>query len=149
MSKIPSLYTLGYEQRTVAEFVSMLKDAGVGVLVDVRETPWSHKPGFSKRALAEHLAAEGIEYVHAGFAGNPKRLRDRAETGADALALYAAHLSARPGIVDQLDRLVLTCHRQGKRVCLTCLERRPEDCHRSILADHWKRKGRRAVRHLT
>ena len=62
-----TLFTLGYEQRTIEEFVRMLEDAGVGVLVDVRETPWSHKPGFSKRGLAEHLEAAGIEYVHAGI----------------------------------------------------------------------------------
>jgi len=34
-------------------------------VVDVRENPFSRKPGFSKTALAGALLAEGIEYVHA------------------------------------------------------------------------------------
>jgi uncharacterized protein (DUF488 family) len=31
---------------------------------------------------------------------------------------------------------------------MTCFERHPEDCHRSILADRWQQRGRRRVQHL-
>src|SRR5205823_6116594 len=70
-----TLYTLGYQQRSIDEFVEILDESGIDVLVDVRETAWSHKPGFSKSGFASALAARGIEYVHAEFAGNPKWLR--------------------------------------------------------------------------
>src|SRR5450756_497309 len=45
------LFTLGYQQRTITEFVALAREACVDVIIDVRETAWSHKPGFSKAAL--------------------------------------------------------------------------------------------------
>src|SRR5262249_54927353 len=97
------LYTLGYEKRSLPEFVELLKDARIAALVDVRETAWSHKPGFSKRPLEEALAVAGITYVHAAFAGNPKRLRDQARDHRDCLRLYQRHLEENPTIVSDLD----------------------------------------------
>ncbi len=47
----PTLFTLGYQQRSLDEFVALLLEASIDVLVDVRETAWSHKPGFSKRGF--------------------------------------------------------------------------------------------------
>ena len=48
MPTTASLYTLGYEKRTLREFIAILTEAEIEILVDVRETAWSHKPGFSK-----------------------------------------------------------------------------------------------------
>jgi uncharacterized protein (DUF488 family) len=44
--------------------------ADVRVLVDVRLTPLSRKPGLSKTKLSEALAAVGIKYVHHRALGN-------------------------------------------------------------------------------
>ncbi|MGH7510306.1 MAG: hypothetical protein ACREMZ_12670 [Gemmatimonadales bacterium] len=38
-----TLLTLGYEKRSIDEFVRLLKQATVDVLLDVRETAWSHQ----------------------------------------------------------------------------------------------------------
>jgi uncharacterized protein (DUF488 family) len=78
------LYTIGYEKRSLAEYLALLREHRIAVLVDVRETPWSHKPGFSKAPLAAALEADGIEYLHAAFAGNPKWLRDARQPGVTA-----------------------------------------------------------------
>ena len=43
-----NLYTLGYEGLDVAAFIACLKRAAVRQVVDVREIPFSRKPGFSK-----------------------------------------------------------------------------------------------------
>ncbi|MHB1329333.1 MAG: DUF488 family protein [Gemmatimonadales bacterium] len=43
-----SLCTIGYEKRSLDEFSELLRSSGVEVVLDVRETAWSHKPGFSK-----------------------------------------------------------------------------------------------------
>ena len=48
---IATIHTLGYEKRDLAAYIAPLKRAGVSALVDVRETAWSHKPGFSKTAF--------------------------------------------------------------------------------------------------
>ena len=143
-----ALCTLGYEKRSLSEFIELLKDARNEVLVDVRETAWSHKPGFSKRPLQEALARAGIAYVHAAFAGNPKRLRDEARDHRDCLRRYQRHLEQNPRIVSELDSLLLGFERQGLRACLTCVERHPGDCHRGILSDAWSALHRGTVVHL-
>lgn len=144
----PKLFTLGYQQRTQDEFVNLLLDAGVDVLLDVRETAWSHKPGFSKRGLEETLVEHGILYVHAKFAGNPKRLRAAAASHAECLRLYANHLDVNSEIDEMFDELVGRLLDAGKRVCLTCYERHPGDCHRSVLAERWRTGAWREVEHL-
>ena len=151
-SPIPSapkrLHTLGYEKRTLEAFLAILGEAGIDVVVDVRDTPWSHKPGFSQKPLAAALAAANIQYLHARFAGNPKALRSRAADEADALRLYADHLARHPEILDQLDALLDPMLASGHRVCMICFERDPAHCHRGVLAAAWTARHGLAVLHL-
>jgi uncharacterized protein (DUF488 family) len=142
------LFTLGYEKRSIDEFVRLLLSEKVNVLVDVRETAWSHKPGFSKRALEAALASAGIDYVHAAFAGNPKRLRVTARSHEECLARYGRYLDENPQVFADFSRLLAELHRDGKSVCVTCFERHPGDCHRGILATRWEEKKRRKVSHI-
>lgn len=142
------LFTLGYEKRSIDEFVELLLKEKVDVLVDVRETAWSHKPGFSKRALEAGLAEAGIDYVHAKFAGNPKRLRATARTHKECLDRYDRYLDQNPRIVEEFTLLVTRLQGDGKRVCVTCFERHPGDCHRGILAERWQEKQRQKVSHI-
>ena len=58
------LCTVGYERRTVDELITTLTRAAVEVLVDVRLTPLSRKPGLSKNRIATRLYAAGIDYLH-------------------------------------------------------------------------------------
>jgi uncharacterized protein (DUF488 family) len=143
-----TLFTIGYEKRTIDEYVQLLVDAAIDVVIDVRETAWSHKPGFSKGALSEALAAEGIEYVHASFAGNPKHLRDVADDHSECIENFRRYLSSMPEIVEELDSLIGGYASLGRSVALTCFERHPGDCHRSILADAWASSHYRTVDHL-
>jgi uncharacterized protein (DUF488 family) len=132
-----TLFTIGYEKRSLEEFLGLLVQAGVTALVDARETALSRKPGFSKRPLSEALAERGIEYVHAKFAGNPKWLRESATTHAETLALYDRYLAEHPEVMEAFEELVGGLQRNGKEVRIMCFERRPEDCHRGS----WRRGG--------
>jgi uncharacterized protein (DUF488 family) len=146
---IPTIYTIGYQQRSLPEFVALLTAAAVDVLVDVRETAWSHKPGFSKTALSSTLADHGMAYVHARFAGNPKELRRSAASHADCLQRYAEYLDSNDDIVEAFDELIGRLVEAGKRVAITCYERHPDDCHRGVLAQRWNSAGAsRNVAHL-
>ena len=142
------LYTIGYEKRTQEEFFGMLEEAGIGVLMDVRDVAWSHKPGFSKGALAETAGTAGLEYVHAQFAGNPKRLREKEHDTEGLLRTYERHLDGHPEILEEFTGLVRAHWKAGKRVCIMCFERDPAFCHRSVLAGRWKRRTRGGVEHL-
>ena len=142
------VFTLGYEKRTLEEFLRVLREERIDVVVDVRDVPWSHKPGFSKRPLSEALAAAGLEYVHAGFAGNPKALRSTARDNDEAIRLYAKRLKSHPEILTGMDTLFAPRLARDERVCLICFERDPRDCHRSILATAGAKRRKAGVRHL-
>lgn len=146
MAKV--LYSLGYEKRSLAEFISILRERDIDVVVDVRETAWSHKPGFSKGAFQKALERVGVRYVHAPFAGNPKWLRMNASSHAECLEWYDWYVTEYDEIVLAFEALVADWVAAGQRVCITCFEQHSDDCHRGILASKWKARGRRAVEHL-
>ena len=143
-----TLHTIGYEKRTIEEFLVLLRDSEIDVLIDVRETAWSHKPGFSKTAFSAALDGIGVEYVHAKFAGNPKRLRRTAKSHAECLSRYRSYLASDSQIVDEFDELVDDRVSRGLSVAIVCFERHPGDCHRSILAHAWAERGYRQVEHI-
>jgi uncharacterized protein (DUF488 family) len=144
----PTLYTIGYEKRTQEEFFGILAGAKIDVLMDVRDVAWSHKPGFAKGALAETATTAGMEYVHAQFAGNPKRLREQEKDLEGLLDAYERHLDGHPEILDEFTSLARGYEKAGKRVCIMCFERDPADCHRGVLAARWKKRRRGKVEHL-
>jgi uncharacterized protein (DUF488 family) len=129
------LYTLGYQGVNVDVYVKKLKAAGVGIVADVRETPWSHKRGFCKNILSSELLEAGIEYVHVKSAGNPKENRRTAPNLVECLRRYRDYLEENPtGITDLIDIVRMGASRK-RTVCLTCFEKDVSTCHRSILVD--------------
>jgi uncharacterized protein (DUF488 family) len=135
-----NLYTLGYQGVDVDSYVSKLKAAGVGIVADVRETPWSHKRGFCKNILSSELSKAGIDYVHVKSAGNPKENRRTAPDLVECLRRYRVYLDENPtGVVDLIE-VVRTAASRNRSVCLTCFEKDADDCHRSILVDAMKRR---------
>src|SRR5881397_1022345 len=79
--RMPSLFTIGYEQARSLAVIDELKRAGVGLVVDTRAVAASRRPGFSKRQLAAGLDAAGIGYLHLQKLGTPKEGRDAARSG--------------------------------------------------------------------
>lgn len=144
------VFTIGYQQRNLKELIDELKHAGVDTLIDVRETAWSRKPGFSKSQLHNALSGHGIEYIHAPVAGNPRRFRRQARSQEECLALYSGYLSESPKVLREFHGLLATRFAADKRICLLCYERDPDDCHRSILLERWSesRNASVSIRHL-
>ena len=57
------VFTVGHGTRSIDEFLSLLRGAGVRHLVDVRSFPGSRRhPQFGKDALAASLRSQGIAY---------------------------------------------------------------------------------------
>ncbi|WP_071595245.1 DUF488 domain-containing protein [Hymenobacter aerophilus] len=133
-----SIFSCGYQLRTLPSFIEHLHQADVKIVLDVRETPWSYRPGFSAKPLREGLAAEGIGYEHARYAGNPKAIRKQADSHQHCLELYADHLEQYPDIVTQFDQWIQPHLAQHTNVCLLCYERHPADCHRAYLLYRWQ-----------
>jgi len=57
-----SIYTIGHSNRSIAEFVALLKAFDLQQIVDVRTVPKSrHNPQFNEKRLGRSLQKKGIE----------------------------------------------------------------------------------------
>ncbi|HWA00470.1 MAG TPA: DUF488 domain-containing protein [Caulobacterales bacterium] len=129
------LWTIGYENVGVPDFIGALKAAKIKTLVDVREIANSRRAGFSKKALAGSLAEEGIGYLHLKALGTPKAGREAARAGKTQVMhrIYEAKLAepeAQLALAEVAEMAV-----KG-RICLMCLEHDWRVCHRAIICEH-------------
>lgn len=125
------LLTVGYERRDPGDLVALLVAHGVEVLVDVRATPRSRRPGLSKRALAASLQHAGIAYRHEPALGVPREEREAFRAGdEEVIARFERRLEgeARPRVA----AVVALAHEHT--VALLCYERAEADCHRRLVA---------------
>lgn len=127
-----TIYTIGYEATTMADFLAALTAAGVRRVIDVRALPLSRRPGFSKSSLAASLAETGIDYVHLKALGTPKRGRDAAKKGdvATLTAVYDEQLELPEAQAAAARMLELAGEMPS---ALLCYERDPCHCHRTLL----------------
>ena len=128
-SEVP-IYTIGYGDRSLEEFIAALHANAIAYLLDVRTAPYSRfKPEFSKEALAKALAAQGIRYVFAGdsLGGRP----DDPACYVDGRVDYDK-VRQQAFFQRGLER-VQAAHAQQLRVVLMCSEGKPEQCHRTKL----------------
>ena len=59
-----SIYTIGHSNRSITEFVALLRAFDVQQIVDVRTVPKSHhNPQFNEKRIGRSLQKEGIEYL--------------------------------------------------------------------------------------
>ena len=126
------LFTIGYEGATQAEFLDVLKAAGVERVIDVRAVPNSRRPGFSKTPLRNALAEVGIDYVHLRALGTPADGRAAARAGrhAELERIYAGQLELPEAMVQSAQMLELATEKPS---ALLCYERDPACCHRTLL----------------
>jgi uncharacterized protein (DUF488 family) len=128
-----TVYTIGYEGRSPADFDAALVEAGVTTLVDVRRRAMSRKPGFAKTALRTRLAESGIGYVHLPDLGVPLEvfhLRKQRNHG-PLLAAYDQYLPEAAEAVDHVLTIIA-----NETACLMCFEEEVDRCHRSVLTRH-------------
>ena len=140
--------TIGVYGFTAEMFLERLREAGVGVLVDVRqrrgvrgsEYAWAN----SKRLQAT-LAEAGIEYRHRKELAPTSELRrlqyredDRQGVGKRSRTQLAREYRERY-IAEILDRAdldaVVADLPTDRATALMCVERDPEACHRSLIAE--------------
>lgn len=131
---MPRVWTIGYEQTTMADFLAALKGAGVEVVADVRAIASSRRPGFSKTALAANLAEAGIGYQHFRALGTPADGRAAARAGkhAELDRIYSSQLELPEAMAQGAALADLAGE---KRVALLCYEREPGCCHRTLLRE--------------
>jgi uncharacterized protein (DUF488 family) len=122
------IYTIGYGNRPIGDFIELLRHFGVQTLVDTRSVPFSRfQVHFRQKALQEHLAAAGIDYLYLGEALGGKRVAPECLVdGQVDLARLYAHESFLQAF-SQVEDLA----QAGQVLALMCAELRPENCHRT------------------
>lgn len=107
------LFSIGYSDRTLPQFLHELERRGIGQIIDVRSSPWSRNAAFNATQISQWSERAGILYRQEG-----KVLGGRAEIPLD----HPTYLAA-------LDRILAAACRE--RVVVMCSEGRPESCHRT------------------
>src|ERR1700735_3307959 len=117
----PDLLTIGYEGCTIDGVLTTLREARIGLLIDVRAVAASRKPGFSKRQLAAGLDQTGIGYLHLQPLGTPKPGRDAVRAGHPErmVPIFNAHMATPEAQYALSEAKELA---PVRRCCLLCFE---------------------------
>ena len=143
-----SLWTIGHSTRPINEFLELLCEFEIKLLVDVRTFPGSRRyPHFNRENLSASLTAAGIEYVHMPELGGRRKAkpdslnmtwRNESFRGyADYMETHAFH--------EGIERLLELA--RERRTAIMCSEAIWWRCHRSLIADYLKAAGV-AVAHI-
>ena len=144
------ILTIGYEGRSLENYLNSLLCAGVTILCDVRRNPLSRKYGFSKGTLSKACEGVGIRYVHIPELGIASESRQELTTQADYDALFATYeQTTLPHQTAALEK-ILGWISDDDRVALTCYEQLPQQCHRTRVANALERATtlQQRVQHL-
>jgi uncharacterized protein (DUF488 family) len=140
---ISRIWTIGHSTREIDSFVSLLKENGIKLLVDVRSWPGSKRyPQFNKEALAKSLVDAGIRYEHLPELGGRRKPKPDSRNTAWRNASfrgYADYMETeefRNGVQRLLD-----LSRESGPAAIMCAEAVWWRCHRSLISDYLKVRG--------
>jgi uncharacterized protein (DUF488 family) len=147
-ASMTELFTIGFTRKAAERFFTILREAGVRTLIDVRLNNVSQLAGFSKRDDLAYFLREiaGIDYLHLTELAPTAEMLEAYKKKQSPWSVYEQRfldlMSAR--------RIEQTLSREMfQKSCLLCSEHQPRHCHRRLvaeyLAQHW---GDVTPRHL-
>ena len=143
------IWTIGHSTRTIDEFISLLKQNNIELLVDVRTWPSSKRyPQFNKEALAESLNAHGIRYEHFPELGGKRKPKLDSRNSAWRNASFRGYADYME--TEQFQKGIRRLVDVGAKIgptAIMCAEAVWWRCHRSLIADYLKARGT-AVLHI-
>ncbi len=118
-----TLYTIGHSNHEAEQFVALLRQHGIELVVDVRSSPYSrYVPQANRETLARTLETAGIAY---------RWLGDRLGGKPDGAVADYDEMRASPAFRQGIDRLVALADQQ--RLAVMCSEGDHRQCHRHKL----------------
>lgn len=121
------VYTIGYWGRTISEFISILKENNINVVVDVRRFPKSSNADFNGENLEKILERNEIKYVFLGES-----------LGGFVKGGYEGYMESQR-FREGLNMLIKMAEREV--VALMCVERNIRHCHRRFIAQQLENLG--------
>lgn len=134
------LYTIGHTKKSLREFVTRLRDAGVDAVIDIRLRNTSQLAGFSKRDDLAFLLREGfgMAYEHRPELSPTPEILDAYKRDGDWPAYERAFLPLlKERAAEHIGEQLLTTY---QRPCLLCAEPTPDHCHRRLVAEYLAKK---------
>lgn len=132
--------TIGHSNRSLSEFMDMLREAGVRLLVDVRSFPRSRaNPVFNIDAFPEALAQVQIAYRHCPDLGGRRKKQPDVDEHVNALwRVQSFHNYADYALGAEFAAALEELLRLGRdqTLALMCSEAVWWRCHRRIITDH-------------
>lgn len=133
-------FTIGFTQKPASRFFTLLSDAGVKKLIDVRLNNVSQLAGFAKRDDLKFFLNElcGANYQHLEELAPTKLILDaykKKQMGWEEYEDRFLNLMGQRNI----ERLVTPAELENS--CLLCSEHKPHHCHRRLVVEylnaHW------------
>jgi len=142
MKKKRVIYTVGHSNRTMEEFIEILKTYKIEQVVDIRSIPRSrHNPQFNKNAIAKSLRNRRINYRQTKDLGGFRHtLKNSINKGWEKPSFrgFADYMQTDKFDL-ALEKLIILLI--NKTSALMCAESVPWRCHRSLIADALTARG--------
>lgn len=126
-----SIFTIGYGNRSIKDFIILLNSHKINILFDIRSSPYSafNEP-FNKERLQNELTKEGIIYKFLGdkMGGRPDDNSCYDQNGHVDYDILENKTYYREGIQALTKDIT-----DGNTCALMCSELNPAQCHRSKL----------------
>jgi uncharacterized protein (DUF488 family) len=160
---VPMIFTIGVYGFDEVNFFKTLQDAQIDTFCDVRYRRGVRGAEYAfanSQRLQAKLTELNILYIHRRDLAPDKKLRSR-QTISDKTTHVAKRqrTALSPDFIDGYEELYLSTLNshlfvedlgpQAQRVILFCVEREPEACHRSLLANRLSQTIGAEVIHLT
>lgn len=145
---MPPLYTIGYQGRSLDDFLALLEREEITCVVDVRKNAISRKPGFSKTKLKHALNNKGISYIHIRSLGIESKYRNNLNSKDDFINLFVFYKDRiLPQHRSEIKEIIQLA--QKDRLALFCYEYDPSLCHRRIIAEQVCSNATMELQHIT
>jgi uncharacterized protein (DUF488 family) len=133
--KPATLFTIGYEGKSVDCYFNLLIKNAINYLFDVRRNPLSMKYGFSKTQLKSTADKLSITYVHIPELGIASDKRKNLNTQKDYNSLFSDYEFTTLNDNRAALQPMLDCLKNDTSIALTCFEADPNKCHRTRIAN--------------
>jgi uncharacterized protein (DUF488 family) len=125
-----TIFSVGHSNHSMAEFLNLIQEFSINVLVDVRSHPYSqYAPHFNSPDLSRELKARTIKYLYLGgeLGGRPE---DECFYDDNGYVLYSEWSQSTLFLegIERLERGV-----ENHRIAMMCSEENPIECHRRLL----------------
>ena len=129
---------MGYTQKSLQEFVTLLKKNKIEKLVDIRLKNKSQLAGFAKGEDLKFLLEDllGVKYSYQPLLAPTEIILKKYRVDKN----WDEYVSSFAQLMKERDmaRILQQQMTDADRVCLLCTEDQPKQCHRRLVAENYK-----------